>query len=205
MTRNINFVRERQRKLSQLEIQDRRVFRIVAISFVGVLCAVAVTLGARFFFLYKVNKLTEDQKAMRNSIASKESIEKSFTVFSYKLRTLTDLFGKRKEKQEALAYFSTLFGPDVSIRQLSYSGEDEMLHFTLEAKSVFVLDEVLIKMSSPEVKEKYPTIQKESLQRGKNAKYSMAVTIALGTQELTQADEQPEADAEPAAPEESQQ
>lgn len=193
MARNINFVRERQRRLTQLEIRDRIVFRWVLIIFTGILVAVTITVGVRFFFVYRVNKTTTEQQTLRKTIGTKESVERSFTIFSYKLKTLTELFGKRKEKQEALAYFSTLFGPDVIIRQLSYAEEDETLYFTLEAKNVFILDEVFTKMGSPEVKSKYPTIQKESLRRTGNGKYGMNVMITLGT---------PKIEAPPAATEE---
>ncbi|MBP9820213.1 hypothetical protein KBC79_05785 [Candidatus Woesebacteria bacterium] len=184
MPRNINFVRERQRRLTQLEIRDRIIFRWVLIIFTGILVAVTIAVGIRFFFVYRVNKATTEQQALRKTIGTKESVEKTFTIFSYKLKTLTELFGKRKEKQDALAYFSTLFGPDVIIRQLSYAEEDETLYFTLEAKNVFVLDEVFTKMSSTEVKNKYPTIKKESLRRSGNGKYGMNVMIALGTPKI---------------------
>ncbi len=184
MPRSINFVRERQRRLTQLEIRDRALLRWVVMVFIGVVVAVVVTVGIRFFFVYRVTKTSTDQQTLRKGIESKETIEKSFTVFTYKLKALTDLFGKRKEKQEALEYFSSLFGPDVIIRQLSYNESDEVLHFTLESKNVFVLEEVFSKMSSQEVKTKYPTIVNESLIRANTAKYSMNVKITLGSPKL---------------------
>lgn len=180
MARNINFVRERQRKITQAELRDTIVLKWLFRIFIGVLVAVVVTVGIRFFVMYKVNQNITEQKNLRTTIGTKESIEKSFTIFSYKLKTLTELFGKRKEKQEALAYFSSLFGPDVIIRQLSYSDDGEVLTFTLESKNVFVLDEVFTKMNTFEVKSKYPTIVKESLRRGPNGKYGMSVMITLG-------------------------
>lgn len=184
MPRSINFVRERQRRLTQLEIRDRALLRWVLMVFIGVVVAVVSTVGVRFFFVYRVTQTTSEQQTLRKGIQSKESIEKSFTVFTYKLKTLTELFGKRKEKQEALEYFSSLFGPDVIIRQLSYTETDEVLHFTLESKNVFVLEEVFSKMNSQEVKAKYPTIVNESLARSAKAKYSMNVKITLGSPKL---------------------
>lgn len=180
MSRTINFVRERQRNLSKIEVQDSKTLRWMSIATASLVALILIVVGIRLFFVYRLKAVTDNQKQLRAAIVSKEEVEKSFTIFAYKLKTLTDLFGKRREKQEALQYFSSLFGPEVIIRQLSYSGTTEVLSFTLESQNIFVLENVFKVMSSDEIKKRYPTIKKQSLRRSDDASYGMFITIALG-------------------------
>lgn len=184
MSRSINFVRDRQRTLSKLEIQDRKFLRIAGAGLAIVVLLTLLVITARFYLIYQYKAITEDQAQLRSQIVAREEIERSFTIFSHKLKILTDLFGKRKEKQETLAYFSNLFGPDVIIQQLSYDASDEMLSFTLQAKNIFVLDTVIVIMNSPELEARYPDLQKNGLNRGGSGNYSMNIMIALGDKPL---------------------
>lgn len=184
MSRSINFVRDRQRNLTRLEIQDRQIFRWMLIATSVAVALVLVAVGVRLLFLYQLRQVTEEQKQQREAIAAKEEIERSFTLFSFKLKALTDLFGKRKEKQETLEYFSNLFDKDVVISQLSYSGSDEELTFTLRAKNVFIMDMVMNTLNGSEVKEKYPNMRKTRMLRGSDGAYSMNLSIALSEKSL---------------------
>ncbi|MBP7768385.1 hypothetical protein KA082_00925 [Candidatus Woesebacteria bacterium] len=188
MSRTINFVRERQRNLSKLEEQDRKIFKWAVIGLASILAVTILVVCVRVFMLYKVNRITEEQKSLKQAIAAQEIVEKSFTVFVHKLKTLTDLFGKRKEKQETLAYFSTLFDKDVIIRQLDYTSDSEQLSFVLESKHVFVLEHVLKTMNSDELKTRFPRIEKNGLTRSDGGKYNMSITIPLGDKPIEQVD-----------------
>lgn len=180
MSRTINFVRERQRNLTRLEEQDRQIFRWLLVG-VGVLMGlVFIAVGVRLFFLYRMQVVTDQQANLKQAIVAQEEVERSFTVFAHKLKTLTELFGRRKEKQETLAYFSTLFDENVVIRQLSYTAETEELSFILESKNIFVLEGVFETMNSQEIKDRFPTIRKESLRRGPDGSYGMYISILLG-------------------------
>ncbi len=184
MARTINFVRDRQRNLSRLEIQDRQFFRwslaAVSISIVLVLVVVFV----RLFLLYQLRQVTAQQQQLKAAIVSKEEIEKSFTIFSFKLKTLTDLFGKRKEKQETLEYFSNLFNEDVVISQLDYSADTEELTFSLDTTNIFVMERVFEVMNGAEIAERYPTLQKSNLGRKDSGGYTMKVSILLSGQRI---------------------
>lgn len=184
MSRVINFVRERQRNLTRLEEQDRVMFRWASIGLGVLIGIIFIVVGVRLFFLYRLRVVSEDQKNLRQAIVQKEEIERSFTVFAYKLKMLTELFGKRKEKQETLEYFSNLFDDSVVIRQLSYSSETEELSFNLESKNIFVLEKVMEVMQSDEIKQKYPTISKDGLRRKSDGAYGMLVSIALGERKI---------------------
>lgn len=184
MAKGINFVRDRQRKLSKLEVQDRKYLRMasIALGSIVVLCVLAII--ARFYFIYRYKQVSDEQSRLRSEIVAREEIERSFTVFSHKLKILTDLFGKRKEKQETLAYFSNLFGPDVIIRQLSYNASDEILSFSLQSKNIFVLEDVFIVMNSAEMEQRYPDLRKTGLSRSGDGTYAMNILIALGEKPL---------------------
>lgn len=184
MSRSINFVRDRQRNLSRLEVQDRVLFRWALIATSVAVALVLISVGARLFFLYQLRQITDDQKRLRSAIANKVEIEKSFTVFSFKLKSLTDLFGKRKEKQETLEYFSSLFAQDVVISQLAYSADTEELTFTLKGTNIFVMDTVMNTLNGSEVKERYPKMKKSTLSRASDGTYSMNLSIALSEKAL---------------------
>ena len=179
MARTVNFVRDRQRNLSLLEVQDRKVFKLAIIATAITVALLMIVVGARLLFLFQLRQVTAEQKRLKEAISSKEEIEKSFTVFSHKLKVLTELFGKRKEKQETLEYFSNLFDKDVIISQLSYSSDTEELSFTLQAKNVFVMKQVMETLNSDEVKLRYPRMVKASLGRTSTGAYSMNLSVPL--------------------------
>lgn len=193
MARGINFVRDRQRKLSKLEVQDRKYLRMASIGLGAVVVLCVLVIIARFYFIYSYKQVVDEQTRLRDEIVAREEIERSFTVFSHKLKILTDLFGKRKEKQETLAYFSNLFGPDVIIRQLSYDASDEILSFSLQSKNIFVLENVFTVMNSAEMEQRYPDLRKEALSRSGDGTYAMNILIALGEKPLpgSEAETQP--------------
>lgn len=184
MVRTINFVRERQRSLTKIEAQDALTLRWTTIGLGVIVALVFIAVGARLFFVYSLKSVTQTQQNIRQQIISHQEVEKSFTIFTYKLKTLSDLFGKRREKQEALEYFSSIFGPDVIVRQLQYSDTNQVLKFTMEAKNIFVMDHVFVVLNGDEIKKKYPSIQKEQLHRGSSGEYGIQLTITLADKPL---------------------
>lgn len=183
MARTINFVRERRRNLSNQEVEDRRVLKYVIWGLFVLGGVILLIVSARLFLLYQIKNIKAEQKAVEQQIVQKEAIEKQYTIFANKLTILTELFGKRKEKQEALAYFSSLFGEDVIISQLSYTAGDEVLSFVLEANSIFTMEDVFTIISSDQVKQRYPMIQKNGLRRGEDGSYGMQVTLVFGDEQ----------------------
>lgn len=180
MARTINFVRERRRNLTRQEQDDRKILKFVTFGLFGLGALILVIVATRLFLLYQIQSVQNQQKQVQASITEKIQIEEQYTIFANKLKILTELFGKRKEKQEALAYFSSLFGSDVIINQLSYKAGDEVLSFVLQSTSIFTMEEVFNIISSNEVTSRYPTIKKESLRRSLDGSYGMQVTLYFG-------------------------
>ena len=180
MSRNINFVRERRKTISRQELDDKKVLAVVIKGLVVLGVVILVVVGARLYFLFQVKSIQAKQKETQTAIVQKEEIERNYTVFAHKLKIVSELFGKRREKQEALKYFSNLFDSTVLISQLSYTAGDEVLSFVLQSNSIFALENVFNIMNSDEVNEKYPTIEKNTLRRGSDGSYQMQVTLYFG-------------------------
>lgn len=180
MPRNINFVRERRKTISRQEVDDKKILGWVVRGLIALGVVVLAVVGTRFYFSYSIQALQVEQKEVQQAIVEKEEVEEKFTVFAHKLKIVTELFGKRREKQDALKYFSNLFDSNVLITQLSYKAGDEILSFVIQSNSIFTLDTVFTIMGSDDVKSRYPDIQKDSLRRQQDGSYGMQVTLYFG-------------------------
>ena len=181
MATQINFVSERRKVLTKLEEQDRKWFQIALKVVIACFVLFLVGLGFRLFFMYQVKQVVDQQQLTRQAILSQEALEKEYTVFAHKLRELSQLYGRREDKQEALLFFNQLFGPDVKVSEINYEsdGDEDILSFTLRARSVSVLDEVFTKLNSTAVSDQFNAIQKDTLRRSDDGSYGMKITLIL--------------------------
>lgn len=180
MARSINFVRDRRRKLTKTEQRDKQLF-VYALYLLGAVFGVfLLVLAARMFMVFQVKSIKDQQADTRAAILAREDVEKSYTIFANKLTILTDLYNKRKAKQDALEFFGSVFGPDVIVSQLTYSQESEALSFVLTTQSVFILEGVFDTLRSQQVISRYPAIQKAGLRRSSDGTYGMKLSIMLG-------------------------
>lgn len=180
MARNINFVRERRKTISRQETDDRQILNYVIRGLVVLGVVILLVVGARLFLLYRIKTIQADQKSTQDQILAQEEVERNYTVFAHKLKIVSELFGKRREKQEALQYFSSLFDSNVLITQLSYTAGDEVLTFVLQANSIFTMEEVFNIMNSDDVEQRYPDIEKNALLRSRDGTYGMQITLYFG-------------------------
>lgn len=180
MARSINFVRDRRRKLTKTEQRDKQLF-VYALYLLGAVFGVfLLVLAARMFMVFQVKSIKDQQADTRAAILAREDVEKSYTIFANKLTILTELYNKRKAKQDALEFFGSVFGPDVIVSQLTYSQESEALSFVLTTQSVFILEGVFDTLRSQQVISRYPAIQKAGLRRSSDGTYGMKLSIMLG-------------------------
>ncbi len=182
MSRTINFVAARRKKLTFQQQADRKHFQWALRVFIGVFVVFLLVLGVRFYFVYQVKLLTDQQKNTRELILSQESVERDYNIFAYKLRSLTELFGKRKDKQEAFVFFSNVFGEDVIVSGIDYSAsEQDILSFTIQVPNVFVLDDVFATLESDAVREPYPKVGRSNLRRTPSGFYTMTLIVTVGS------------------------
>lgn len=179
MSRNINFVQDRAKRAKVQDDQDVKLFKktLVALVIGGVL--LLLTLGARGVFSFQLSRAEKEYEQTSQGLSIYAERETLFKQFIGKVTVLTEVFGARRNKQEALAFFRTLFDEGVSISGLSYNDEDTELSFSLTAKSVFILEAVITRLDSPEIRQRYPTISRDSLRRSSDGTYDLNITVKL--------------------------
>jgi hypothetical protein len=190
MAKTINFVSDTRRRLTAAQQRDKELMSVAAKICVGFIVVFLLVIGARLLFVYQVKQVQEAQKIARQHILDRQEIEKEYNIFAHKLRQLSDLFGKRKDKQEAMVFFSQVFGPNVIISAIDYTSDrGDFVSFSLKIPSVFAVDDVYKILHGTEVTTKYSTVTKNGLSRGGDGSYALRLTIALGDSEVMLADE----------------
>lgn len=191
MANEINFVGKARKRLTASQKKDKQFYKItvavVSFSFVVFL----ISLGARFFFISQYQRAEATNNTTKNEILKRDGDEESYTIFSYKLKALSELFSKRSDKQSALIFFNQVFGPKVNISSIDYtSGQQEKLSFTVSAPDIFTLNSVFQILQSGDVTSVYKSVQKDGLRRKDDGSYDMQLTLVFGDQS---ADEQKQA------------
>lgn len=182
MPKTINFVGERRKKLDINQQKDKEVLKKVTYVLIGIFAVFLVTLGIRIYYVFQVREIREEQQTIRQVIASQQKTELDYNVFAQKLKQLTDLFGVRKDKQEAFEFFSRIFGPEVIISEIDYSSSaNDILQFTIDTPSVFVMERVFEILRTDEVKNQFASVSKSELNRTATAGYSVKLTVTLAT------------------------
>lgn len=180
MAKAINFVGERRKKLTQAQKNDLKIMKISINVLVGIFAIFLIVIGARFYFLFQVKNIKDTQTEIRNRIISNEPIEKDYIIFANKLKTLSVFFGKRKDKQEALVFFSDIFGDDVIVSGIDFSSADEdIVSFVIKAPNVFVMERVFNTLQEERVTSVYPNIKKSNMRRSATGNYTVSLEVVL--------------------------
>lgn len=184
MPRIINFVNDRRKVLSEVEEKDKKNLKIAGGLTAFLVFVLLATFGIDYYFNYETNKLTTEQNRVRSAIMSQAQIEQEYNVFAQKLQKLSVFFGRRKDKQEALVFFSEVFGQDVVVSGIDYSSADEdLVSFTIQSKNIFAMENAFKILESPDLLQKYQKISKSSLSRNTTGSYTLDLVIVLGQKE----------------------
>lgn len=179
-TKAINFVSVRRKALTKTQQQDKEKLRYTVMGFAGIAVVFVIVLVIRMVYSVQVKNIEQEQDELRVLITQQGSVEQDYTLFAHKLKELVVLFEKRRDKQEALAYFRDAFGPQVVVRQLQYSATTQLLTFVLQADSIFVLETVFVELEKAVADSKYESISKSGLRRSDDGTYSMQLSVLLG-------------------------
>lgn len=180
MAKSINFVGERRKKLTKAQKQDKKIMKITVNVLVAVFAIFLIIVGARFYFVFQVKSIKDTQTEIRNRIIANEPIEKDYIVFAQKLKKLSVFFGKRKDKQEALVFFSKVFGSDVIVSGIDFSSADEdVVSFVIKAPNIFVMERVFNTLKEDRVVTIYPNIKKSSMRRSATGNYTINLEVIL--------------------------
>jgi len=179
MAASINFLRERRKKLTKQQVLDQKLFKVFSGIGIGIFLVFLGSVGARLALAYNLNQITQKQNRMLQVVRSQEANEKSYVIFAAKLRVISELFVQRRDKQEAIKYFSTLFGPDVTVSDIAYEADSALLTFGLQAKNIFTLENVFGNLRNPQVKEQFAAVAASELRRDKTGSYQTTITVTL--------------------------
>jgi hypothetical protein len=179
----INFLSQRRKKLTVTQKRDRQIFRICMGILGGVLVFLVCVLGTRYWFSQRLASVRAMQVQARNQILGQESIERSYIISVNKITILAELFLDRQNKQQAITYFSSVFGDQVLVKQIAFAGDDQLLTFRLQAEDVFILEQVFDQLQSDEVKSRFAQVTPSDLRRSAEGDYEMTVAVTLGEDE----------------------
>ncbi len=182
MLNKINFVKERRKRLSREKIRDKKWLSVAIFVFGGLIILSLGLIGVNFFFSYKIKTAHQTQLQLEALIKNNQSIELEYNILLRKLKIVSQLFGERKNKQEALDYFSHLFDASVKVSGLNYSEKSKSLTFSLDVPSVFKLDNVLRVLNSASLKQHFGQVEKHSLNRNNLGHYTVSVSVLLNSQ-----------------------
>lgn len=179
MSRQINFLAERRKGLTKVELQDRKIIRVASIVFGSVFVVFLLIFGIRFYFDRQLFQVREAQKTARAQILNDQAIERSFVIFVYKLTALANLTQDRQQKNEALNFFSNLFGEDVLITQMTFLEKERILSLKIRSDSVFTLRRVFDLLSTEPVQAQFASVNPSDLLRTPQGDYEMIITAVV--------------------------
>lgn len=183
MKLTINFLSKHRKELSALEKQDKKYYKWIltaAISISGVAC---VIVGISLFFHFQARQVLAQKERLERAITNQEGLERSALVLYSKLESLSELINLRRDKQQAIAYFTDLFGEDVLIKDIDYLSEGGILSLRLESESIFAFERVVDLLESEATTQRFSSLAKSDLTRMRTGSYSITVTVVLNTQE----------------------
>ncbi len=179
MPDNINFVADRQKRLKIRQEKDGPLLKKMIIFLALTVLATGIVLAVQIYFNFEKKQVLASQSKIRTAIEERKETDQRYATFFHKLAILTQLFGERQNKQEALLYFRNLFGEGVAVTGLTYNETDQQLTFSLLSPSVFNLEKVFATLKSDSLKAKYPQVSRRNLTRSDNGSYSMQLTVNL--------------------------
>lgn len=175
----INFVRYRRKLLSKKQQQDFQLFRYSLYGIAGVFVIFLVALGVRLLLAYNLSQIDQQQNELRRTILGLEENEKQYVIFSSKVKALVELFDERRNKQEAISFFSKAFGGGVLVSDMTYNAQDSMLTFGLVSQDVFTMEEVYNMLQTQDVRNTFEQIKMSDMRRSADGTYRITVTVIL--------------------------
>jgi nitrogen fixation/metabolism regulation signal transduction histidine kinase len=178
----INFLTQRRLTLTKVGEKDAVYQKYSMWVFIGVISLFLIATGLNLYFSQQLSNLNQREKNLTSQISSEESTELTFLLFSHKLKTVKDLYQNRSNKQQAIDYFSNLFGSQVFLSGMSYggtTGSENSLSLRLTGENIFALEKLLNTLDMDDVKQAFTSIKKSGLRRENNGTYSVDIAVEL--------------------------
>jgi hypothetical protein len=179
MPREINFLAERRKGISKTQARDRQWFKWSSWG-LGVVGVVGVVLLISWAFLnYQFNQIKKQQDAVLVQISRNQENEAALVVYIRKLATLTQVYRDRQDKNNVIAYFSTILGSKATIVGIKFDPAPKLLQFQVQSDNIFSLRQVLDILNGTDIKAKYPAVSFSHLTRDDSAKYNLMVSVPM--------------------------
>ena len=177
--KDINFLSQQNRELTGQQKKDVQILKYATIGFAAVAVIFIILFGARLYFQLKLKNLQTQVNTVSQQIDSNQKLEASYLFFIDKLKIIKQLFDQRSDKQIALSYFSSLFGPEITISGLTYDMEEGILSLRVLSPHVFYLEEAFDVLDDPNVIKHFVTLNKTNLTRIGTGEYTFSLTVTF--------------------------
>lgn len=199
----INFLSSKHRKATEQQKQDKKFFRFAVGGFIGIIVVILVAVGFSFWLQFELGKSQDRGKDLERQILANEAIEKSAVVLAKKVSVLKQLIDERQDKQQAIAFFSNLFGSNVVLKDITYQSTESILSLRIQAFSIFDLEQVFLRLGEEETVTRYGKVATSDLRRDETGAYSLNLTVSLAKDTKDAKKTTPATQSEPIQPEET--
>lgn len=175
----INFLTARRTSLGKLNRQDLIYRKYTLVAFLLAFGLFAIAAVTNLILNLRLNQVSSQAKALTGQIADNEPVEVSFLIFANKLKSVREIYENRSNKQQAIDYFSNLFGEQVFLSGMNYGGEDNQLTLRLTSRDIFAFENTLNVLDSDEVKNTFSSVSKSGLRRDETGGYSLDLAVEL--------------------------
>lgn len=181
MPENVNFVKHRRRLLTKRQGQDQSLFRLSLIIVIVCFVLFLIAAGLRVYFSYSLNRVITQQNTYKTLVEGQQDNERAYLVFAAKLKILAGLFDQRRDKQQAIEYFTHAFDQNVLLSNISYEETGSLLTLGLQSNNIFVLQTVLDTLQDQVVRQQFQSLALSELKRSNLGQYQVTVTVVLNS------------------------
>lgn len=179
MQLSINFLNLHRKKLSNLEASDRKYYRIILSIAIGSVVVGCVLLAINIYIQFLAGQMLTKKNSLESRVLQQENLEESALILSSKLQIINQLINQRSDKQEAITYFTELFGPDVFIKDIDFEASGGILSLRLESQTIFAFNRVVDLLENQVTLGRFSSLTKSDLARGRTGAYALTVTVTL--------------------------
>lgn len=181
MARQINFLADRQKKVSSQQIADAKSLRLGLTVFGVVLAVFLLVFGVRLFSQIQLRQIDAAKQVALSKITQGEDTERLYLIFFQKVKALSDLYNERQDKQKAVLYMSTIFQPYGLVTGIEFNQQDKVLTFEIQSDDVFNLQQIFTVLKQDTLASQFSAVNASNLQRSEDGKYSVQVTVSTKT------------------------
>lgn len=176
---NINFLANRVNVKGKQKKQDIKIFKISTYVAAGIFIVLAGALGFKLYTNLRINNAEKQIEQYKQSILGQESTEVSYLIFANKIKVIGEIYKNRSNKQEAMNYFSEVFGGKAEIIGMNYQADQGGLILQLSSDNVFNFQAVEDTLDSSELRQAYDSVEKSALSRTETGSYKLTIKLGL--------------------------